>query len=174
MSLELVHNQCGAKAFLCQSGFQNSCSLHYTASAPRNPTCWCSSLLRLRANWSWLSSSISSVAGGRWTVGVCVDRRGNCNQHLVGISGNSAWTLSQGMQFYRFPQAKASNSSPTPQQGQGCLTTGLRGEIGLLVKQKDEASFDQSLEKVSRCCSGMRSEQYMQRGPDRAVRLVSV
>lgn len=40
----------------------------------RDHTCWCSSLLKLRANWNWLSSSRSSVAGVCWTGCVVEDR----------------------------------------------------------------------------------------------------
>lgn len=71
----------------------------------RNPTCWCSSLLRLRANWSWVSSSISTAGGARWTGCEGVNERGN--QYLAIKSGNNVWTIltvQYCMQFYRCPK----------------------------------------------------------------------
>lgn len=59
------------------------------------PTCLCSSLLRLSASWSWLSSSKSGAAGAASATGAanaagarlagCVCDTEPCNKHSVDI-----------------------------------------------------------------------------------------
>lgn len=47
-------------------------------------------------------------------------------------NGSGAWTFSQTTQFYW----------PSLQRPVGSLSTGLKGEIRMLVKQRDEATTD--------------------------------
>lgn len=46
-------------------------------------TCWCSSLLRLKANCSWLSSSSSRGGGAGWAGCGGVDRGGKLRSVFV-------------------------------------------------------------------------------------------
>ena len=52
-------------------------------------------MLRLRANCSWVSSSISSVAGAGGAGCEGVSQEENLNQYLVIRGVNNAWTNSQ-------------------------------------------------------------------------------
>lgn len=82
------------------------------------PTCLCSSLLRLSASWSWLSSSMSGAAGAASAAGArlagCVCDTEPCNKHSVDIRAKKKkdlGTLSHGMQLYTIKQRRQ-NSLP--------------------------------------------------------------